>query len=460
MPKLARRTIIFFLAMGLVCAFVISAAYFHFSVRKRLDVDRVADYTVEELIDGLQDVESQGLGTHSTAWADGFLASDEEPQFRGGVLGSAKPNVSPVMRELVRRGLSALPGLMDHLSDSRPTRLVINSQFGGMWHSSEYESRYAGKEKQPLGVNKGREDELWIDREYRVRVGDLCYVVIGQIVNRRMNVVRYQPTACIVINSPVETPALADAVRKDWEGLSKEQHRESLVRDALHGSHYGVPAALVRLFFYYPEDAAPLATRFLHRPFYDHWKVRLFIKGKLIEGQTPAEWKKAVAAFTAENGNAAAEVLPNYLHKFVIENTADRGEEFAAAREMIKKVLVALYPNFDPNQEDLFINAVTEQDQIRLIEGLLSIQSDALDAGTTHVFRKIDLNRYDKADRIYADDLAIACMDRLIGKGLDDELRVYCEGRIEELEVAQRSYAEEQRLEPLRKRLNRIRNEH
>ena len=206
MPKLARPKLVFIFVAGLVCALLISASFYYFSVRKPLDVDNrkpldvdnLANFNVEELIDGLQDEASQGLGTHSTAWADGFLASDEEPRFRGGVLGSAKPDVSPVMRELVRRGVTALPHLMDHLADSRPTRLVIElpfGGFGGMWHSAEYEPRYADEVKRPPGINKGRDqDERTVDREYRVRVGDLCYVAIGQIVNRRMNVVRYQPT--------------------------------------------------------------------------------------------------------------------------------------------------------------------------------------------------------------------------------------------------------------------------
>jgi len=196
MPKLVRPKLVRFLIAGLVCAILIWAAYHYFGARKPLNVANLARYSVEELIDGLQDEASEGLGTHSTAWADGFLASDEEPTFRGGVLGSAKPNASPVMRELVRRGVAALPTLMDHLVDRRATRLVIKlpfGGFGGMWHGDEYESRYADESKQPPGVNKG--DERTVGREYRVRVGDLCYVAIGQIVNRRMNVVRYQPAS-------------------------------------------------------------------------------------------------------------------------------------------------------------------------------------------------------------------------------------------------------------------------
>ena len=76
-----------------------------------------------------------------------------------------------------------------------------------------------------------------------------------------MNVVRYQPTACIVINSPVETPALAAAVRNDWGGLTAEQHERSLIDDSKNPSEYAIAAALARLRFYYPEAAARIVPK-------------------------------------------------------------------------------------------------------------------------------------------------------------------------------------------------------
>ncbi len=275
MPKLARLKPVFLLLAGLVCALLIWTAFHflgprnlaeveNFGSGKPLDLEKVANYSVEELIDRLQDVAVQGLGTHSTAWAEGFLATDEEPRFRGGVLGSAKPAVSPMMRELVRRGVSGLPGLLDHLEDRRPTCLVIKhfgGGFGGMWHSDEYDCRYADQDKQPPGVNTRREDDLTSVGGYRVRVGDLCFVAIGQIVNRRMHLVRYQPSACIVLNSPVETPSLAEAVRKDWGGLTAEHHEESLIEDSKDSSEYVTAPALVRLRFYYPKAAARMVPK-------------------------------------------------------------------------------------------------------------------------------------------------------------------------------------------------------
>jgi hypothetical protein len=255
MSKSARTKLVVAILAGGACALALLLAI-HFLRRKPLDLDRLGNYRAEELIDGLQDEGAEGVGTHSMVWANGFLATDEEPQFRGGMLGSAKPAASPVMKELVKRGLAALPGLLDHLTDHRPTRLVVKlpiGGFGGMWHSDEYEPRVAG-EKAP-GVNTGDDGERFVaDGEYRVRVGDLCFVAIGQIVNREFFAVRYQPTACMVINSPVETPALAAAVRADWASLTAEEHERSLLQDAREEPQSSQDA-LKRLRFYYPQAA-------------------------------------------------------------------------------------------------------------------------------------------------------------------------------------------------------------
>jgi hypothetical protein len=359
-------------AVAVTVALAIGVPYTRHWLERRSPVPAV-DAEVAALIDQLMDVADDGPGAHSTAWASGFIAVDEEPHFLVGVLGSQKPIVHPAMRELVRMGLRALPDLMNHLSDSRKTRQTVKTMrygqthgsfgFMGMWHSDEYDPRYPDAAKQPGGVNARPQNNV---TEYTVQVGDLCYVAIGQIVNRHLAVLRYQPTACLMINSPVRTPALADAVRKDWSGLTAEQHRDSLIEDVhADGTRYDTPAALQRLYFYYPDAADPVALKLLRLPRHD-------------------------------------------------------------------------------------------RDQAYLLEGLVGIQSEKLDTAVREVFRSIDPQRYAGSDKVYADDLATACMDRLIGKGLDAELQRYCETRIRELEQKERDHYEERALQGLRERLQRI----
>jgi hypothetical protein len=97
-----------------------------------------------------------------------------------------------------------------------------------------------------------------------VKVGDVCYVLIGQIVNRRLLAVRYQPSARLVVNSPIETPVLVERVRNDWGHADAEINRASLLEE-IHATNHPntisraeyterfVDPALARLRLYFPE---------------------------------------------------------------------------------------------------------------------------------------------------------------------------------------------------------------
>ena len=65
---------------------------------------------------------------------------------------------------------------------------------------------------------------------YTVKVGDVCFVAIGQITNRPYMAVHCQPTGCIVISSTVEDQKLAAAVRAIW---GKSDHRQKLLESLL-----------------------------------------------------------------------------------------------------------------------------------------------------------------------------------------------------------------------------------
>ena len=93
---------------------------------------------------------------------------------------------------------------------------------------------------------------------YTVRVGDLCYVALGQIVNRRYyivgpdfgNGIAYDGVFLLEINSPVERPALAAAARADWGHLTAAEfaaqlRNEAETRSRAHGHRRparGLPA--------------------------------------------------------------------------------------------------------------------------------------------------------------------------------------------------------------------------
>ena len=146
-----------------------------------------------------------------------------------------------------------------------------------IWFGNEYSPRFKDPVRRPKGINSdgsyGTQQDV-PGQKYTFRVGDLCFAAIGQIVNRSLNPMRYQPTACVVINSPLHTPALADAVRQDWSGLTAEQHEAQLELDANSLASETAPDALKRLLYYYPQDGERVALELLSRKpsayFYGH----------------------------------------------------------------------------------------------------------------------------------------------------------------------------------------------
>jgi len=246
-----------------------------------LDVARAADpipdythATVQQLVDALVYVDAQTIGLHGTLFVSGFIAEDTPNQLYGGVFGSAAPVRFPQMVELVRRGVESLPLLINHLGDKRSTKLDLGNDPGNHrfftfeYFSDEYDPKVrpilrpgaisgAARLARFASFDEETKDEFAhsFRGEYTVRVGDVCYALVGQIVNRWLLAVRYQPTAITVINSPIESPALIDAVKRDWGGIDSRGLMESLLTDVRASDSpllYG--PALQRLRFYFPDE--------------------------------------------------------------------------------------------------------------------------------------------------------------------------------------------------------------
>ncbi|HXM12613.1 MAG TPA: hypothetical protein VN946_21865 [Terriglobales bacterium] len=203
-----------------------------------------SDYSrksVSELIDDLTEIDSQSPGINSAAIYEGFIANNSRGSFGVGVLGAAPPKVPPQMSALVRRGPAALPELIKHLDDKRPTKLDVgnkpsDSQIGVdafmfMYFSDEYDSRVPHWFDDAELKRGPRPMEKDFSGRYTIKVADVCYVVIGQIVSRRLLSVRYQPSGGLVVNSPIEAPVLAEKVKSDWGDADADTLRQSLLDD-------------------------------------------------------------------------------------------------------------------------------------------------------------------------------------------------------------------------------------
>jgi hypothetical protein len=221
--------------------------------------DDYSTVSTEQLIGQLAALNSQMPGVDSTATYNIFAGTDLTARFSNGIIPNSPPSVPPQMRELVRRGVSALPNLINHLNDSTPTKIKVSGAgfetVGGDYFNHEYDARDRSKSDHGCDFAQCRK----IEGPYVVKVGDICEVLIGQIVNRELLAVRYQPTAILYVNSPVETPSLARRIAQDWKGLTEGEFAKFLLHDLrTENDPYRYRDALVRLRFYYPGTYASL----------------------------------------------------------------------------------------------------------------------------------------------------------------------------------------------------------
>jgi hypothetical protein len=176
------------------------------------------------------------------------------------------------MEELTRRGAAALPELVEHLGDARNTKAVIHG-IAGIHYSAEFDRNYRTNAKHAVGVTPKRGNDpvkLVGDperNEYVVLVGDLCFNIIGSIVNRDFHLVRYQPSAIVVVNSPILCPDLREAVRGEWQGCTAQSLQASLKADVITPDTPTRGAeAIQALWRFYPQATASILHERLSMP--------------------------------------------------------------------------------------------------------------------------------------------------------------------------------------------------
>ena len=278
---------------------------------------------------------------------------------------------------LVQRGAAAIPELIAHLDDKRPTKITIHheSVIGVMSFDDEYD--YNRKTtKPPKGVNR---ESQTVDRctTHTVTVGDLCFVALGQIVNRYFSAVRYQPTACIMINSPTASEHLRIVIKKEWGGLTNERHKESLVRDFLQpDSEFRRAGACLRLGYYYPELLEPLALKQLAAPRYNVFEVESLIREKLYLAKDAKERRLLFDAFVAKCGDVARQGILVYLFEDLHIQEADEGghlspglKEKYAARACLVELFG--YPEAVKSKDQPHLLPVENCTQARFIDTLV-----------------------------------------------------------------------------------------
>jgi ankyrin repeat protein len=384
---------------------------------------------IPALIDKLAEVKDDDVGYSPSVSGSAFAPLDAEGQVSTALLFQKPLARSETLRILVKQGAAALPHLIAHLDDKRqtgikitpPGQLVFNDEIDRNERTEKPPARKPAEKKGEAGEGAGA-------FSHTVTVGDLCFVAVGQIVNRHFDAVRYQPTLWIFISSPTRTPALREQVKDAWGSLTPKQHRESLVADFLKpDSEYRRVGACKRLAYYYPDVLEPLALKFLAQPTYSVGDVWEFVRGDLYREADPKKCRALFDAYIAKHGEPSRDGILLTLFKDLERLEAHEEKrssspltEFA---DQPRKLLIELYgrPKGVRSKDRPRVESLSNHEKAWLIEeGLIYDQSEKLDRAV----RDLLVGSGDD------DYLGKCCVRRLVGRGYDAEIEAYCQRRL------------------------------
>ena len=141
---------------------------------------RATEAEIRKLIASLAEIKEPYVGLSPTVSGRAFAAVTGMKKIDTMVLTNHRLKTPEPLKRLVQLGPEALPHLLQALDDKTPSKLVIEP-------------------KGALNVGFPKDG-----KPYVVKVGDVCYVALGQIIGQPYNCVEYIPTGIISITSPVE----------------------------------------------------------------------------------------------------------------------------------------------------------------------------------------------------------------------------------------------------------------
>ena len=193
---------------------------------------------VEALVSQLKNASDPGPG-YGTEFPYGFDGMQFLPTSSNPVpMRARKPIAVPTLLGLIKIGRPGLPILLEHLSDSTPTKVFVRLK-RPTWIGSERDQRARSPIAQRASCAMSNDLEIFdnfgdtefLGRTYNLRAGDICYVVIGQMIGRDIGAVSVYPWE-VALTSPILNPGLATEVTSTWTGLTEAEHIQSLEFDA------------------------------------------------------------------------------------------------------------------------------------------------------------------------------------------------------------------------------------
>jgi hypothetical protein len=410
----------------LILAVVLSACLIYPALQGAGPPPAARDKLISRLIDQLRLIDKGDVGYTPTLSGSGFLPLGTS-QPGALLLGGPAPAPSAAMRDLVGHGAAAVPLLIAHLNDKRATKITLKHQggFGGMFFSDEYDWNARTTRQQPAGVNRDAFKETKHPNTHTVTVGDLCFVALGQIVNRHFNAVRYQPTAIIMVNSPTYSAALQKTIKKEWGKLTPASHKESLIRDFMEpDSEYRRAGAAVRLGYYYPEALEPLVLKQLAEPRYNVFKVHDLIRDRLYPEKDVKKRKALLAEFLKQEGVASRDGILRCLFEDLDLQIADEEARVSPPLNGKYKARACLmelfgYPRTVKSSDQPYAQSIENCTQARFIDAITFFHTRNIDQAARRMLHSTD-----------EEYLVRACARYLAGRGADAEIRKYVQQRL------------------------------
>jgi len=336
--------------------------------------------------------------------------------------------IHPVMKELVGYGIKALPALLKRIDDRTDTGYYITHSggMGGILTENAFNGRYLTADQNRF-FTSFRYDAL--DSKYTATVGDFCMAAAGQIVNRSFWAMRPQPTNCIMISSASRCKELAQAIRKDWTGLTPGEHFAQLKQDLYMEEQTTDDGAIKRLMFYYPDQTAPLAVAMLNRPLND-WSGMHEKFERLNKAKDESQIRAIYAEIERRYGKEAAASLAPQLYYQEVQNrwSPPPTDEERKKYRQIRKVL---FPDFDPFNTRMY-QTCQIYDQISLLRGLAKVKNKQIDLAAHRLFKRAQAQLKGE-DREYLDELSIRIHLRLRGTPEAKDVETFFRARVKTL---------------------------
>jgi hypothetical protein len=373
---------------------------------------------VKKLVDKLVEVSELGVGYSTLSSGSQFLPYADSDQVHTLVLGSPAPRKSAVLEKLVRQGTDAVPVLLKHLDDDRKTG--IPPVKGMMWMEfidyHDYNRRTQKAAPSGHDESNARKPE---PPDHQLTVGDLCYVTLGQIVNRQFNASWYQPTGGLIIASPTHSRHLCEAIRAEFKDLNVEKHKKLLRSDFESPDYeYRRIGAYRRLAFYYPSEVEILVLKQLAVPTYDVFEVERFVRGTLYRELSAQRRHELFKQFVSGHGKASSDgILLQLFHDLDLQEANEQGRLHPPLKEKRdpRSMLIELYghsPKIKSTHRP-YVSTWAATERVRFIQALVHDKSPQVDEAVFKLFCTSAAER----------ELADACVARLKGRGYDEKIR-------------------------------------